>query len=127
MTASSSAAAAARAVSAVGLPNVQLGYLPMIWYSAELASRSDFSASSTISGPIPAQSPSVIPMRGFFLLLLIGRDRNRMWLIMHEGDRPTVGSTRCDDRTPQRGVPSNISDGRAFDPSVGNRNQNVLM
>src|SRR5262249_31939502 len=71
VTASSSAAAAARAVSAVGSPNVQLGYLPMIWYSAEFASRSDFRASSTISGPIPAQSPSVIPMRDCLLFVLM--------------------------------------------------------
>src|ERR1044071_4247135 len=33
--------------------------------------RPDFRASSTISGPIPAQSPSVMPMRGFIVLLLM--------------------------------------------------------
>src|SRR6266704_5986798 len=71
VTASSSEAAAARAVSAVGCPEVQSGYLPMILYSAEFGSRSDFRARSTISGPIPAQSPSVIPIHGFFLLLLL--------------------------------------------------------
>src|SRR5438093_405829 len=64
VTASSSAAAAARAVSRVGCPKEQSGYLPTILYSADFGTRSAFSARSTISGPIPAQSPSVIPTRG---------------------------------------------------------------
>jgi hypothetical protein len=64
VTASSSAAAAARAVSTVGCPNEQSGYLPMILYSADFGTRSQFNPRSTISGPIPAQSPSVIPMHG---------------------------------------------------------------
>src|SRR6266567_7165768 len=64
VTASSSAAAAARAVSMVGCPKEQSGYLPTILYSADFGMRPDFSARSTISGPMPARSPSVIPMRG---------------------------------------------------------------
>src|SRR5205823_15036676 len=71
VTASSSAAAAARAVSAVGSPGLQFGCRPRTTYSVELETRPDFRASSTISGPIPAQSPSVIPMRGFVLLMLV--------------------------------------------------------
>ena len=43
----------------------------MTTYSVESATRPDFRASSTISGPIPAQSPSVMPMRGFVVLLLM--------------------------------------------------------
>ena len=43
----------------------------MIWYSAARAMRLDFRASSTISGPIPAQSPSVMPMRGFVMLVTV--------------------------------------------------------
>src|SRR5438067_7020379 len=71
VTASSSAAAAARAVSCVGWPNEHLGYLPMILYWADFATRPDFKARSTISGPMPAQSPRVIPIRSFFLLMLL--------------------------------------------------------
>jgi hypothetical protein len=33
-------------------------------YSADFGTRLDLSARSTISGPIPAQSPSVMPIRG---------------------------------------------------------------
>src|SRR5437870_13149011 len=33
--------------------------------------RPDFRARSTISRPIPAQSPSVMPMRGFVVLMLV--------------------------------------------------------
>ena len=43
----------------------------MILYPADFGSRSDLSASSTISGPIPAQSPSVMPMFGFLLMLML--------------------------------------------------------
>ena len=43
----------------------------MVVYSADFGTRSDLSARSTISGPIPAQSPSVMPMLGFLLLLLL--------------------------------------------------------
>ncbi|PYL31458.1 MAG: hypothetical protein DMF39_02840 [Verrucomicrobia bacterium] len=43
----------------------------MILYSAARARRSGFRATSTISGPIPAQSPSVMPTRGLVLLLLM--------------------------------------------------------
>src|SRR5437016_3705900 len=64
MAASSSAAAAARAVLNVGAPGLQPGCRPMTTYSAESGTRPDFRARSTISGPMPAQSPSVIPMRG---------------------------------------------------------------
>src|SRR5215471_2017676 len=71
VTASSSAAAAARAVSGVGSPGLQFGCRPRIRYSVESGTRPDFRASSTISGPIPAQSPSVTPMRGFVVLLLM--------------------------------------------------------
>src|SRR5262249_305760 len=70
VTASSSAAAAARAVSGVGSPGLQFGCRPRTTYSVESGTRPDFRARSTISGPIPAQSPSVIPMR-FAVLLLI--------------------------------------------------------
>jgi hypothetical protein len=68
VTASSSAVAAARAVSGVGWPGLQLGCLPSTTYSAESGTRPDLRASSTISGPIPAQSPSVIPMRRFLFM-----------------------------------------------------------
>src|SRR6516165_2106155 len=71
VTASSSAAAAARAVSVVGSPGLQLGWRPMTTYSVESGMRPDRRASSTISGPMPAQSPSVTPMRRFFVLLLM--------------------------------------------------------
>src|SRR6476620_5410190 len=71
VTASSSAAAAARAVSGVGTPGLQFGCRPRKTYSVESGTRPDFSASSTISGPIPAQSPSVMPMRGFVVLKLV--------------------------------------------------------
>src|SRR6476469_6232596 len=71
VTASSSAAAAARAVSAVGSPGLQLGCRPRTTYSVESGTRPDFRASSTISGPIPAQSPSVMPTRGFVVLLIL--------------------------------------------------------
>jgi hypothetical protein len=41
-------------------------------YLIESGTRPDFRASSTISGPIPAQSPSVIPTRfGVLLLMLV--------------------------------------------------------
>ena len=40
-------------------------------YSVESGTRPDFRGSSTISGPIPAQSPSVMPMRGFVVLVLM--------------------------------------------------------
>src|SRR4051794_18458391 len=63
VAASSIAATAARAVSGFGGPNEQVGSLPMIWYSAALESLPDLSAASTISGPMPAQSPSVMPIR----------------------------------------------------------------
>src|SRR5437773_5517596 len=43
----------------------------MVLYSADFGTRPDFNAVSTISGPIPAQSPSVIPMRGFVVLMLL--------------------------------------------------------
>jgi hypothetical protein len=43
----------------------------MIWYSADFGTRSDLSARLTISGPIPAQSPSVMPMLGFLLVLIL--------------------------------------------------------
>src|SRR5262249_3572160 len=43
----------------------------MTTYSVESGTLPDFRASSTISGPIPAQSPSVIPMRRLLVLLLI--------------------------------------------------------
>src|SRR6266487_1354670 len=43
----------------------------MTTYSAESGTRPDFKARSTISGPMPAQSPSVIPVRSFFLLMLL--------------------------------------------------------
>src|SRR5262245_49100662 len=71
VTASSSAAAAARAVSGVATPGLQFGCRPRTMYSVESETRPDFRASSTISGPIPAQSPSVTPMRGFVVLLLL--------------------------------------------------------
>src|SRR4029077_16698142 len=71
VTASSSAAAAARAVSGVGSPGLQFGCRPRTTYSVESGTRPDFRASSTISGPIPAQSPSVMPMRGFGVLVLM--------------------------------------------------------
>src|SRR6266446_6985215 len=71
VTASSSAAAAARAVSGVGTPGLQFGCRPRSTYSVESGTRPDFRASSTISGPIPAQSPSVMPMRGFVVLMLL--------------------------------------------------------
>src|SRR5207253_11231601 len=71
VTASSSAAAAARAVSGVGTPGLQLGCRPRTTYSVDSGTRPDFRASSTISGPIPAQSPSVMPMRGFVVLMLV--------------------------------------------------------
>src|ERR671919_968358 len=69
VTASSSAAAAARAVSGVGSPGLHFGCRPRTTYSVESGTRLDFRASSTISGPIPAQSPSVMPMRGFVVLV----------------------------------------------------------
>src|SRR4029077_9532371 len=72
VTASSSAAAAARAVSDVDWPGLRLGWRPRTTYSIESGTRRDFKASSTISGPIPAQSPSVIPMRfGVRVLMLV--------------------------------------------------------
>src|SRR5580765_6173726 len=71
VTASSSAAAAARAVSDVGSPGLQFGCRPRTTYSVESGTRPDLRASSTISGPIPAQSPSVMPTRGFVVLLLM--------------------------------------------------------
>src|SRR2546421_9166023 len=71
VTASSSAAAAARAVSDVGTPGLQFGCRPRTTYLVESGTRPDFRASSTISGPIPAQSPSVMPMRGFVVLMLV--------------------------------------------------------
>ena len=71
VTASSSAVAAARAVSIVGSPGLQFGCRPITTYSAESGTRPDFSARLTISGPIPAQSPSVIPMRRLFVLMLL--------------------------------------------------------
>src|SRR6476646_783999 len=71
VTASSSAAAAARAVSDVGSPGLQFGCRPRTKYSVESGTRPDFRASSTISGPIPAQSPSVMPTRGFVVLLIL--------------------------------------------------------
>ena len=43
----------------------------MILYSADFGTRSDLSARSTISGPIPAQSPSVMPILGFLLVLML--------------------------------------------------------
>jgi hypothetical protein len=55
----------------VGSLGLQSGCLPMRTYSAEPGRRSDLKARSTISGPIPAQSPSVIPIRGFVLVLMI--------------------------------------------------------
>src|ERR1700704_3128498 len=63
VAASSRDAAAARAVAGVDSPNEQSGYLPIILYSAALDKRPDLSAASTISGPIPAQSPRVMPIR----------------------------------------------------------------
>src|SRR5262249_50774494 len=84
VTASSSAAAAARAVSGVGWANEHSGDLPISLYSAEFGSRSDFRARSTISGPIPAQSPNVIPIRGFLLVVLMLLNRNQIRLIVHE-------------------------------------------
>src|SRR4029077_6262515 len=71
VTASSSAAAAARAVSTVGSPGFQFGCRPITTYFAEFGIRPDFRARSTISGPIPAQSPSVIPMRKLLLVLIL--------------------------------------------------------
>src|ERR1700747_3627920 len=71
VTASSRAAAAARAVSGVGWPGLQSGWRPRTTYSAESGTRPDFRASATISGPIPAQSPSVIPMRNLLVLMLM--------------------------------------------------------
>src|SRR5262249_7569606 len=71
VTASSSAVAAARAVSGVGTPGLQFGCRPRTMYSVEPGTRPDFRASSTISGPIPAQSPGVMPMRGFVVRLLM--------------------------------------------------------
>jgi hypothetical protein len=55
----------------------------MILYSADRGIRADFSARSTISGPMPAESPSVMPMRGLrrVLVLLIAS-----YLIEHEHD-----------------------------------------
>src|SRR5256885_4210523 len=44
---------------------------PRSTYSVDSGTRPDFKASSTISGPIPAQSPSVMPIRGFVVLLLM--------------------------------------------------------
>ena len=43
----------------------------MILYSADFGTRSEFSARSAISGPIPAQSPRVMPIRDLFLMLMI--------------------------------------------------------
>src|SRR5512133_2363737 len=71
VTASSNAAAAARALSAVGFPGREPGYLPMTLLSTVRAMLLEFRARSTISGPIPAQSPSVIPMRGVLLVLML--------------------------------------------------------
>src|SRR6266404_2916800 len=62
VTASSSAAAAARLVSTVASPNEQSGYFPMMTYSAVVGRAFDLSAARITSGPMPAQSPSVIPM-----------------------------------------------------------------
>src|SRR5207245_10946567 len=71
VTASARAAAVARAVLLVGTPGLQPGCRPMRTYSTESGTRPDFRARSTISGPMPAQSPSVIPMRGLFVLMLV--------------------------------------------------------
>src|SRR5262245_42360789 len=71
VTASSDLVAAERAVSGVGMPGLQFGCRPRTTYSVESGTRPDFRASSTISGPIPAQSPSVMPMRGFVVRLLM--------------------------------------------------------
>src|SRR5437667_4121521 len=95
--------AAARAVSVVGWPNEHLGYLPIILYSADFATRLDFKARSTISGPMPAQSPSVTPIRSFSLLMLLP-------VIVIEFAQPrtsvvATGRKSCRDvRTPQRGI-----------------------
>src|SRR5207237_10783659 len=67
----SRAPAIACLVSMVGLPNEQSRYLPMTLCPAESERSPDFSARSTISGPIPAQSPSVIPRRSFLLALML--------------------------------------------------------
>src|SRR5207248_10814686 len=78
VTASSSAAAAARAVSIDGSPGVQSGCRPITAYSAESGICFEFSARSTISGPIPAQSPSVIPIRTLSLIRARVRARARL-------------------------------------------------
>src|SRR6202011_1029312 len=77
--ASSRAAAAARAVSGVGSPNEQPGYLPTILYSAALDKHPDLSAASTISGPIPAQSPRVMPIRLVMPKLPHATDGWQLW------------------------------------------------
>jgi hypothetical protein len=43
----------------------------MTLYSADFKTRPDFRASPTISGPIPAQSPRVMPTRGLLLMLIL--------------------------------------------------------
>jgi hypothetical protein len=55
----------------------------MTLHSAVRVIRLEFRARSTISGPIPAQSPSVMPIRGslFVLMLVI-----EPYLIDHEHD-----------------------------------------
>src|SRR5205809_1570370 len=75
VTTSSSAAAAARLVSTVGSPNEQSGYFPMMTYSAVVGRAFDESAARTTSGPMPAQSPSVIPMR--FKVAQLSKLRNK--------------------------------------------------
>src|SRR5207244_7351165 len=103
--------AAARAVSVVGWPNEHLAYLPIILYSADFATRLDFKARSTISGPMPAQSPSVTPIRSFSLLMLLP-------VIVIEFAQPrtsvvATGRKSCRDvRTPQRGIPTMLQDRR---------------
>src|ERR1044072_5608759 len=91
VTASSNAAAAARALSAVGFPGRAPGYLPMTVLSTVRAMRLEFRARSTISGPIPAQSPRVIPMRGVLLVLMIVIES---YLIDYEHDYEHVMSAR---------------------------------
>ena len=43
----------------------------MTLHSAVRVIRLEVRARSTISGPIPAQSPSVMPMRGLLLVLML--------------------------------------------------------
>jgi hypothetical protein len=43
----------------------------MTLHSGVPVMRLEFRARSTISGPIPAQSPSVMPMRGLLFVLMI--------------------------------------------------------